>query len=84
MTTLRFLFLAGQFDTHRGLKDDVTDSMLHENHVFQGGCRLGIAEFNGNQFNNDNVKMPLNVSENNVTFVLALAVTKLTTSNSKV
>ena len=31
----------------------------------------------GNQFNN-NVKMPLNVSENNVTFVLALAVTKLT------
>ena len=38
--------MAGQFDTHRGLKDDITHSMLHENHVFQGGCRLGIAEFN--------------------------------------
>ena len=38
--------MAGQFDTHRGLKDDITHSMLHENHVFQGGCRLEIAEFN--------------------------------------
>ena len=36
---------------------------------FKAAAVLELLNSIGNQFNNDNVNMPLNVSENNVTFL---------------